>query len=116
MASAKEKLIREVFEYDRDIAYREFRTHHWNLPEIVNACPDPAVREAMLRGFWNQDAEKRYPEFREKVAGISMDRLLNVRAELIGQLNAIGLMEWRNTLHHAAARTPANDNERGPER
>jgi hypothetical protein len=115
MASAKEQLIREIFEHDRDIAYREFRRLHWNIPDIVKSCPAPAVREEVLRGFWIEDAEKRFPEYREKVAGMSMDRLLDLRADLIEQSNAIGLMEWREALGESA-RYAANDNEKGRER
>jgi hypothetical protein len=41
MAIDREKQIRECFEHERDFHYRRFRTHHWNMPEMVAACPDP---------------------------------------------------------------------------
>jgi hypothetical protein len=78
----REKLIRETFELDRDVAFRTFRRLYIENPEIVQACPDPAVREKMLRGFRNQDAEKRYPEYREKSEMLSTEALIEVRDEL----------------------------------
>lgn len=38
-------LVRKTFELDRDLAYRTFRRLHFDLPEVVRACPEPAVRE-----------------------------------------------------------------------
>ena len=78
----REKLIRETFELDRDVAFRTFRRLYIENPAIVQACPDPAVREKVLRGFWNQDAEKRYPEYREKSGMLSTEALIEVRDEL----------------------------------
>jgi hypothetical protein len=115
MSKMKDDLIREVFEMERDIAYRSFRKFHWNLPEIVGACPNPAVREEMLRGFWNRDAEKHFPQFYSKVAGMNFNRLLDLRADLVEQADAIACLEYRELLAEAAIR-PANDNERELER
>jgi hypothetical protein len=111
----RDALIRETFELDRDLAFRTFRKLHMGIPEIVQACPDPELREAMLRGFWNEDAEKRYPEYRQKTSGMSIERLLDLRADLIEQANGIGILEWQEWLAEAALQ-PANDNERGRER
>jgi hypothetical protein len=111
----RDNLIRENFEMERDFHYVKFREHHWNLPEIVKACPDEGQRDRMLRGFWNQDAEKRYPEYREAVAGMSMSDLLYEREEWLEKLECLGLLEYRKMLE-AASRRPANDNERGIDR
>jgi hypothetical protein len=78
----RDKLIRETFELDRDIAFATFRRlHMWN-PEIVQACPHPDVRAQMLLGFWRQDAEKRYAEYQEKAGLLSTEELLETRAQL----------------------------------
>src|SRR5690242_20392624 len=113
----KEALIRECFEHERDIAFRQFRRLHVENPEVVRACPDPELREQMLRGFWNQDSEKHYPEFYKKTRGMSVESLLDLRADLIDRLDAIGCMEYREQLRAAAGQPrAANDNERRPER
>src|SRR5262245_51630294 len=113
MANRRNDLIRQCFEHERDFHYVKFREHHWELPEIVAKCPDPAVRETMLRGFWNQDAEKRYPEYRAAVAGMSLLDLENEREHWIEKLDALGMLELQKH-YEAEARIarPANDNKR----
>src|SRR5947209_20010384 len=100
MSDERERLIREVFEGERDFFYLRFRQNHWNEPEIVAACPDPATREALLRGFWNQDAEGRYPEYRETVAGLSLAELEAERDRWAAKLN--GAASYRDVLQDAA--------------
>jgi ribosomal protein L29 len=85
----REKLTRETFELDRDIAFHTFRRLYIEKPEIVAACPDPALREEMLRGFWNQDAEKRYPEFQHNTAGMSTEELDALKTKLTRNLAAL---------------------------
>ncbi len=116
MAEERERLIREAFQLERDFFYREFRKHHWNLPEIVTRCPDPALRERLLWGFWNQDAEKRYPEYRAAVAGLTMAELANERARWLEKLNGTGPGRHFETPTETSRRRPANDNGRGLER
>ena len=115
MSEEREKLIRENFEYERDYHYVGFRERHCTLPEIVEACPDERQREQMLRGFWTQDAEGRYAEYRAAVAGASTAELVNEREQWIERLDGVGLVEYRKTLTEAARR-PVNDNERGRDR
>jgi hypothetical protein len=93
-----------------------FRKHHWNSPEIVAACPDEGLREKMLRGFWHQDAEKRYPEYKAAVAHMSVSELQRERENWMEKLDGIGMLEYRRMLAEAAGRQPANDNEKGRER
>ena len=115
MANRRDHLIRECFEHERDFHYVKFREHHWDLAEIAAACPDPGLREKMLRGFWNQDAEKRYPEYRAAVARMSSAELENEREQWIEKLDCLGMLEYRKRLAEAA-RAPANDNNRGIDR
>ena len=117
MSDAREKLIRETFEHERNFFYREFRKHHWNHPDVVSACLDPHTREEMLRGFWNQDAEGRFPEYRAAVAGLSTAELAFERDQWIEKLNGIGLLEYREMLVEASTTgRSANDNKRGIDR
>ncbi len=111
MSDMREWLVRQNFEHERDYHYLKFREHHWTIPEIVAACPDPALREKMLRGFWNQDAERRFPEYRATVAGLSMAELENQREEWIETLDLLGTLDYRKRLAEASI-SPANDNER----
>jgi len=115
MPDDRDKLIRECFEHERDLHYQRFRLYHWNEPEIVARCPNPAEREAHLRGFWNHDAEKRFPEYREASKDISMSALLDLRGDLVEHLDALGCLEWRQALAERA-RVPVNDNEKGVDR
>jgi hypothetical protein len=115
MASHRENLIRENFEHERDFNYVMFREYQWNLQEIVEKVPDEGQREKMLRGFWNQDAEKRYPEYRAAVAGLSTSELENEREQWIEKLDHLGMLEYRKKIAEAA-RVPANENERGIDR
>jgi hypothetical protein len=111
----RDALIRELFELERDFAYRTFRRLHIENPEIVQACPKPELREEMLRGFWNQDAEKRFAEYRQAVAGKSVAELLDIRADLIEQSNARGLQEYLER-RGKPAHSPDKDNEKGRDR
>jgi hypothetical protein len=115
MANRREYLIRETFELERDYHYTKFRAHHWDDPRIVEKCPEPALREKMLRGFWNQDAETRYPEYRKAVAKLSTAELETTREQWIETLDAIGCLQWREACAEAAQRA-ANDNGKGHER
>jgi len=116
MANDREKLIRELFEHERDFHYRGFRKHHWNDPEIVKAAPNYEAREKALRGFWNQEAEGRFQEYRSVVAGLSMAELRSEREQWSEKLNCIGLLEYREMLAEASAGRAVNDNERNIDR
>jgi hypothetical protein len=117
MSEAREKLIRESFELERDFFHRDFRRWHWNVPEVAAACPDEEAREKMLRGFWNQDAEKRYPEYRASVAGLNLAQLTAHRDELAELPTPGDPVEYREMLREASGRGgPANDNEREVDR
>jgi hypothetical protein len=115
VAHNRENLIRENFEHERNFHYLKFREYHWNMPEIVKACPDPLLREKMLKDYWNQDAEKRYPEYRAAVAGMSMAELLTEREDWIEKLDILGMLADQKK-QADAARHPANDNVRGVDR
>ena len=116
MPDAREKLIRECFELERDFNYWEFRQRHWQLAEVVATLPDPAEREEVLRGFWRQDAEKRYPEYRGAVAGLSMAALELEKEQWLDRLSCLSEREYKQILAEAAIREPANNNERGLDR
>jgi hypothetical protein len=117
VSEARERIIRELFEHERDFHYREFRKHQWNVPEIVAAAPDPDMREKALRGFWNKDAEGRFEEYRSAVAGLRMAELLSEREQWIEKLNCVGLLEYREMVSQASRMgRAANDNERGIDR
>jgi hypothetical protein len=115
VSDIREWLIRQNFEHERDYHYVMFRKHHWNDPEVVKAVPDEGLREKMLRGFWNEDAEKRFPEYREAVAALSIEELQTERENWIEKLDCLGMTEYRQILDEAASR-PANDNRKGRER
>jgi hypothetical protein len=115
MGDVRERLIRECFEHERDLEYPRFRQFHFGDPEVVRACPDPGLRERMLRGFWEQDAEKHYAGYCDKLAGMSTERLLDLRADLADRLDYLGLLEYREARRIAGGRSAANDNERGRE-
>jgi hypothetical protein len=111
----REKLTRETFQLERDFQYWQFRQHHWDNAEVVATCPDPQEREEMLRGFWNQDAEKRYPEYRAVVSGLSMTELEAEREYWLDRLSLLSDREYKDILAEAAAKTPVNDNEKNAE-
>lgn len=115
MADERERLVREAFELERDFHYWQFRQHHWDNAEVVATCPDPEEREEMLRGFWNQDAEKRFPEYRAAVAGLSREELESEKEQWLDRLSLLSEREYREILAEAAGREPANDNARGLE-
>jgi hypothetical protein len=116
VSDIREWLIRQNFEHERDYYYVTFRKHHWNDPEIIKAVPDEKLREKMLRGFWNQDAEKRFPEYRAAVAGLTIAELQREREEWIEKLDCLGVLEYRQMLADAARRQVANDNKKEIER
>lgn len=116
MSAEREKLIRQNFELERDFHYQEFRQHHWNNAELVATCPDAAEREEALRGFWNQDTEKRFPEYRTTVSGLSMAELEMEKEQWLDRLSCVSTEQYRQILTEAAGRAPANDNEKGWER
>jgi len=109
----REKLMRECFELERDFNYWEFRQHHWHHPEIVATCPLPEEREEALRGFWNQDAEKRFPEYQQAVAGLSLEELEAEKEQWLDRLSVLSVQEYQEILGEASLPTPANDNSRG---
>lgn len=115
MTDIREWLIRQNFEHERDYHYVMFRKHHWNDPDVVKAVPDERLREKMLRGFWNEDAEERFPEYRAAVAGLSIEELQTERENWIEKLDYLGTTAYRQMLAEAAGR-PANDNQKGRER
>lgn len=112
----REKLIRELFALERDFHYWEFRQRHWNHAEVVATCPDLDQRDTMLRGFWSQDAEKRYPEYLVAADGLSMEQLESEREHWLDRLSLLSPKQYQDILDEAVVRMPANDNERGMER
>jgi hypothetical protein len=116
VSDAREKLLRETFELERDFNYWAFRHHHWDHPEVVATCPDPQQREAVLRGFWNQDAEKRFPEYRAAVAGLSLEELETEKEQWLDRLSLLSPRQYQEVLAEASCRAPANDNDIGLER
>ena len=116
MSDVRERLIRECFEHERNFHYHEYRNHHWNASDIVAACPDPEVREDMLRGFWNQESEQRFPEYRAAVSGLSLAELETEREQWLDRLSCLSVREYQEILAEASHHSPANDNERGLER
>jgi len=116
VSAEREKLIRQNFELERDFHYWEFRQHHWNQAEIVARIPDPAEREEVLRSFWHQDAEKRFPEYRAAVSGMSLAELEMEKEQWLDRLSCVSVREYQQILAEAAGRAPANDNEKGMER
>ena len=91
MSLEREKLIRQAFELERDNHYPAFRRNHWDVPEIVAACPDLKLREKVLRAFWNQDAEERYEEYRASVAGLDEVQLRRLSGRVGRDVSA-----WRS--------------------
>lgn len=109
----RERLTRETFELDRDIAFHTFRRLYIEKPEIVAACPDPALREQMLQGYWNQDAEKRYPEFQQNTAGMSTEELGTLKTRLSRNLAALRLQQiLHEPSRHQQEPTKARDRGR----
>jgi hypothetical protein len=115
MSDLLEWLVRQNFEHERDFHYVKFREHHWNQAEVAATLPDPREREAALRAFWNQDAEKRFAEYQAAVAGRSISVLQTEREQWIEKLDCLGMLEYRKTLADASRR-PANDNDKGIDR
>ena len=116
VAAERERLIRENFELERDFHYWQFRQEHWNQAEIVARLPDPAAREEVLRSFWQQDAEKRFPEYRAAVAGMSLEGLEREKEQWLDRLSCVSTKQYREMLAEATVREPVNDNEKGIER
>jgi hypothetical protein len=116
VSRAREKLIRECFELERDFHYWQFRQHHWNQAEIVARLPDSAEREEVLRSFWQQDAEKRFPEYRAAVSGLGMAELEMEKEQWLDRLSCLGVREYQQILAEAGNQAPVNDNEKGRER
>lgn len=116
MSNTREWLIRQNFEHERDFHYVLFRQYHWNLPEIVWRFPDLQRREEMLRGFWNEDAEKRFPEYLAAVANMTLAQLQTEREMWIEKLDCLGMLEFQRMMNEAASRAPSNDNDKEIER
>jgi hypothetical protein len=116
MSHAREKLIRECFELERDFNYWQFRQEHWNHAEIVATLPDETERETMLRNFWERDAEKRFPEYRAAVVSLSLAELEGEKEQWLDRLSCLSEREYKEILAVAAGRTAVNDNEKGRER
>jgi len=115
VSDEREKLIRETFQLERDFHYWQFRQHHWDNAEVVATCPDPEEREEILRGFWNQDAEKRFSEYRAAVTGLSMEELESEKEQWLDRLSLLSEREYKEILAEGIGREPANDNARGLE-
>jgi len=81
MATA-DKLIREIFELDRDAMYSGHRQLYVNDPRVVQAHPDPALRERALLGSWRKSTERHYQRYRVACAEMSMDDLVRLQAML----------------------------------
>jgi hypothetical protein len=116
LSDVREWLIRQNFEHERDYFYVGFRHHHWNEPEIVAACPDEESRDDMLREFWKQDAENRFPEYQEAVADMTISELQTERENWIEKLDRLGMSEFQRMMADAASRAPSNDNDKEIER
>jgi len=116
VSSRREKLIRECFELERDFHYWQFRQHHWNQAEIVARLPDPAEREEALRSFWHHDADKRFPEYRAAVSGLSMEELETEKEQWLDRLSCVSTKQYQEILAEVATPAPANDNEKGRKR
>lgn len=115
MPDERETLTRETFQLERDFHYWQFRQQHWDNAEVVATCPNPTEREEMLRGFWNQDAEKRYPEYRAAVSGLGLTELEAEREQWLDRLSLLSEREYKDILAETAAKTPANDNAKTAE-
>ena len=113
---SREKLIRECFELEREFHYWQFRQHHWNKAELVATCPHPEEREQVLRGFWNQDAEKRFPEYQAAVVSLSLEELEAEKEQWLGRMSCLSEQQYRAILDEAARKEPANENAKGRER
>jgi hypothetical protein len=116
----REQLTREAFELERDVFYRRFRDWHFDMPEIVEACPDPAMRERMLKGFWNQDAEKRFAEYQEATAAMSHAELAAhrdyLRAQLVGRPRESVGIDFEKVVFGAGRITPQPSQRQGKDK
>jgi len=81
MATA-DKLIREIFELDRDAMYAGHRLLYVNDPRVVQAYPDPLLREQALLDSWRQSTESHYQGYREACAEMSADELVRLQGML----------------------------------
>jgi hypothetical protein len=112
MFDIREWLVRHNFEHERDYHFVKFRKRHWNHAEVVAMLPDPLEREAALRAFWIQDAEKRFAEYQAAVAGVSISELQIEQEQWIERLDCLGMLEYLKALAEAVHH-PANDNDAG---
>ena len=103
-------LILETFEA-RSIAYRTFRETLWSVPEIVAAFPDREMRETMVEHHWKEDPERRFAEHLAAVRHVTLDQLLDLRADLLRQQNVIGSTEYRETLAEAARKASPDQSQ-----
>jgi hypothetical protein len=55
---------------------------------------NPEERKTFLRNWWDAARDRMYEGFREQVAGCSVSDLLDMRADYIDTLDAIGMLQW----------------------
>ncbi len=84
--SARESLIAESYRLNREIGYTGFRHQYFDDPNSIQEWPEPAVREAELRSFW--DAQGDYEAYRGSFADVATDRLSEYRDSLADRLAA----------------------------
>ncbi len=95
MAKLREELIRETFELSREIGYRHFLAENFDRPDPVLVKLNPEERTAFLRDWWDGARDRMYEGYRKQVAGYSVSDLLDMRADYIDTLDAIGMLQWR---------------------
>lgn len=110
--SEREKLIRECFELERDFNYWPFRQEHWEKVEIVATLPESSEREQVLRDFWEHDAEKRFPEYRKAVSGLTLVELEAEKEQWLDRLSCVGTQQFQEILAETVSKEPVNDNRR----
>jgi len=112
-----DKLIREIFELDRDAMYAGHRQLYVNDPRAVQAHPDPALREQALLDSWRQSTESHYQGYREACAGMSVDELVRLQAMLKRMIAAERFHEILNAPPsnngHAQEASKTRDTSRG---
>lgn len=116
----RQQVTREAFELERDVFYRKFRAWHFNVPEIVEACPDPGMRERMLKGFWNQDAEKRFAEYQAATAAMTLAELAahrdHLKAELVGRPHESVVIDFEKVVFGPGRITPSPPQRQGKDK
>lgn len=91
----RDALIRETFELSREIGYHRFLAENFHRADPVLTALNPEERKAFLRRWWDAARDRMYEGFREQVAGCRVSDLLDMRADYIDTLDAIGMLQWR---------------------